>query len=495
LQNKGREFAVMNGVRVSRKNQSGVAAIIVGLSLVVLLAFAGLVIDTGRLFVTKAELQTAVDACALAGAPYVGDADKAQLALAQSIASEVGNKNFAVFQKNRVEIPLGNVSFSDTIDGIYKNAPADDVDARRMTFIRCEAVESGILNSFMQVLGVQFAKSTVVAVAKASMVSGGTNCLLPVALCTASKGAGGSFEVGKWYEGRVSAQGNNQTSIDGSFRWVQLPGEGNGAGKFRDRLMAETCTQIQKNAVVSSSPGQMSNLDKAYNTKFGVYQNPLLLSDGIPDKVGFSYFEPSFASGATTTAYSQYKIDITKMESARDFQEPSQIAFNPKPISQEDFSLDDLNRGGLKRRLLSMPVVECDALGNNGSAVVTEIACMLALHPIGQQGSVVNTSIPSQIVNGNCTCSALDSAGNCVGGVTCSASSPTDTGNCRCPDNKINPQGACTGNALVCANPPGTKDITNLMRLEYVDAGGSGSACASLGAPGVGGVKVPGLVQ
>ena len=52
----------------SRREQRGAIAIIVGLSLAVLIGFAGLALDGGRLYLTKTELQNAADACALAAA-------------------------------------------------------------------------------------------------------------------------------------------------------------------------------------------------------------------------------------------------------------------------------------------------------------------------------------------------------------------------------------------------------------------------------------------
>ena len=46
--------------------QRGAVAIMVGLSLVVLVGMFGLAVDSGQLYVNKAELQSAADACALA---------------------------------------------------------------------------------------------------------------------------------------------------------------------------------------------------------------------------------------------------------------------------------------------------------------------------------------------------------------------------------------------------------------------------------------------
>ena len=59
--------ASSNGIR---RNQRGAVAIIVGLTLAVLIGFAGLALDLGRLYVNKSELQNAADSCALAASPF-----------------------------------------------------------------------------------------------------------------------------------------------------------------------------------------------------------------------------------------------------------------------------------------------------------------------------------------------------------------------------------------------------------------------------------------
>ena len=51
-----------------RSHQQGNVVMLTAISLAVLIGFLGIVIDLGRLFVTKTELQSAVDACALAAA-------------------------------------------------------------------------------------------------------------------------------------------------------------------------------------------------------------------------------------------------------------------------------------------------------------------------------------------------------------------------------------------------------------------------------------------
>lgn len=469
------------------KKQRGVAAIIVGLSLFVLMGFAGLVIDVGRLFVTKTELQSAVDACALAGARFINSPTKSQLEIAASVGKSVGELNKAIFQGETAVIT--KVDFSDAIDGAY--GPASASDAQNMRYIRCEAEKTSILNAFMRLFG--FETSAVGAVAKASLVGGGTNCMLPVAMCRADKdGSPPAFVPGKWYEGRMSASGGGATPVNGSFRWIKFPGDSNGASSFIDRLLVDSCQQIGANTQVNSEPGQMSSIDKAFNTKFGVYQNPYNLTDNprvIPDPVGYAYLEPEFASGAGSgsRAYDRYKTDLV---SNTYYQSPASINFNPSP--DIDTNLGTSNSAGVQRRLLLLPVVDCDPLGGGGSSSVLEMACMLALHPIGQNKSEVDSGEEKQpITTGNVDCKQSLSADLKCKSEQVVLPAVAGEGNCNC--SSIGSNGKCDFEPICYTG--GKKDITNLMRMEYIDDGGAGSACSTLGAPGTGFAKVPGLVQ
>ena len=60
--------AMYNLLKKLRKEENGQSLVMVALLLVVLLSFSALVIDVGMLYVTKAQLQNAADAGALAGA-------------------------------------------------------------------------------------------------------------------------------------------------------------------------------------------------------------------------------------------------------------------------------------------------------------------------------------------------------------------------------------------------------------------------------------------
>ena len=80
------------------RQQRGAVAIIVGLSLAVLIGFAGLALDGGRLYVTKTELQNSADACALAAAYDLSGSP----AIPAASFSNAHNAGMLVAARNRV---------------------------------------------------------------------------------------------------------------------------------------------------------------------------------------------------------------------------------------------------------------------------------------------------------------------------------------------------------------------------------------------------------
>src|SRR5512143_1013807 len=172
----------MKQMATMQKHQHGAVAIMVGLVIFVLIAFLGMTVDLGRLFITKTELSNASDACALAAAAeLLGDADA--LNRAESAGITVGQRNKVGFQGSSVVIvPNQDITFSDHLDGTYliKTAVAP-TDIAKMKYAKCTLPQTGILPYFMQVVG--FGPQTVTSHAVAALQAGITNCGLPIAIC------------------------------------------------------------------------------------------------------------------------------------------------------------------------------------------------------------------------------------------------------------------------------------------------------------------------
>lgn len=451
-------------LRASRSKQRGVAAIIFGLSLVAMVGFAGIAVDLGRLFVTKAELQNSVDACALAAARYLGEPTPADLRVATKSGVFVGNRHRAVLQDNPVALADGDVTFSDQLDGSYKPASAitDLATARTMQFVRCQYSQASILNTFTQVVG--FNLSEVAATAKASLAPSSASCFVPIAMCCENSVGGcgtpgqTTFQQGKWYEGRVTPGGNKDDadqSITGSFRWIRLPGE-SGGNDLRDRLEGSgACEAVDTAQPVQSENGLKQGVIAAYNSRFGLYAPSAKDPKPVPDATAFPYTEMVSvmqsgganrpADATSPRAYDHYRTTavpgnlpygsggniINSGNAASGLDVPN----NYNGLTSAQLGAQNL---GISRRLITLPVVQCGpgglatASGQNGTPILGW-ACMLMLHPVS-------------------------------------------TGN----------KGALPA-------------LENLMRLEYVDPANSvNSACSAMGrpaGPGGTGPRVPALVQ
>lgn len=114
---------------IRRKNNRGIAVIYIALLLVVLLAFAGLAIDIGYMYVAKTQLQNAADAAALAGASKllsegaIGTLSDPAIPLARAEATSFALKNKAA-GSNIVIMDDG----TNVIDKNNDNDPTNDVN-------------------------------------------------------------------------------------------------------------------------------------------------------------------------------------------------------------------------------------------------------------------------------------------------------------------------------------------------------------------------------
>lgn len=143
----------MNAPRLScarARRQRGAVAIVLGLSIFVLFGFLALVIDLGRTYVVRTELQNAADAAALAGARQLNQtAAGVSSATAYAIAIAAEHKfNFGT----KVEITSDNISVGKTPDGPWVAvAGITDAEAADKTFLKVQ-IQSGSLATFFAVV-------------------------------------------------------------------------------------------------------------------------------------------------------------------------------------------------------------------------------------------------------------------------------------------------------------------------------------------------------
>jgi hypothetical protein len=380
-------------------------AIVFGLTLAVLIGFAGLAIDLGRFFVIKSELQNAVDACALAAASQLRPGQNNASALTKALAygrvfttggsddaatapleGNIGAiKNRVHFQSVAVDIAADQITFSDTLNGAYETAGS--ADPNTAAFAKCTAPLSGLPIYFMRVLSPLLGTQTVSAMAAATLAPSQSACAIPVGVCkvpgtTAANLFG--LSVGQWLQPPV---GPGSAYGTGHFGWLDYTPPAGGDSELTSLLTGQgQCTITEATEV--GEPGEIASLDVAWNSRFGLYKpgagNPKV-DTAPPDLTGFSYTSATWPLGAN--AYAGTVAGQPSYAVAAAGNRPYQLT-PPNPYGT--LTNAQHHSFGRSRRLAVAPVIDC-SVWNEGSRnpVVEGWACVLMLNPL-----LSNTDVP-----------------------------------------------------------------------------------------------------
>lgn len=360
--------------RKGGRRQRGAVAIIVGLSLAVLIGFAGLALDLGKLFIAKTELQNSADACALAASRELTGTNATQLVIAEAAGITTGMRNNVLFQAEPVKVfEDSSVKFSQTLNGLYEPKNFLAGSELLMKYARCTVSRAGIVNWFIQVLniipGVAILPQTVAATAVATLAPAQTNCAIPVSLC-------GADLVGKpagtWLEGAIGPPGGG--GLTGNFKWIDFTPPAGGASELGATLTGSgTCTIPSVGAEVGQ-PGNVASVADDWNSRFGMYFGPTKPGESVPDFTGYAYTETSWLPKAN--AYADF---VNKRTANAPYQGDAGTGLKTKgSVEGSTF----LKANGSDRRLAIVPVVDCPSFGSGSTAPVQSWACILMLHPI-----------------------------------------------------------------------------------------------------------------
>jgi Flp pilus assembly protein TadG len=384
-------------------DQQGAVAIIVALSLAVLIGFAGLALDLGRLYVNKTELQNAADACALAASRELtcstAPCPASGLTSAQAAAIYFAGRNDRDFQSSAVTIAPEDVKFSTTLapNSSYLSIAGGADPASQ--YVMCTARSTGIIPLFMGVLGI--GAQNVSATAVATLAPAQTNCAIPMALCSHGSSTSSppyGLVVGQWYGGRFGAGGG----ATGNFNWVDFTPPAGGASEVTALLTGSgVCNMNVTNPVgeggVLGAAGAV-----AFNTRFGLYKsgggNPQI-GDAPPDYTGYAYTSdavlgttgcsPSSAtkpctwpsgSDALSDFYTQRNTHTPYGSTVAAGNAMTGLGISNSYGAAQSSALAS---HGADRRLVISPIVNC--AGWSGGSTTTPIlawACVLLLHPI-----------------------------------------------------------------------------------------------------------------
>lgn len=362
--------------------------ILVALSGAILIGFLGIVVDLGRLFVTKTELQSAMDACALAAAAEL-KADPQAIERAVSAGITAGNRNAVGFQAVSANITAADILFSDRLSdnstswpfGYIANTAADPTTSK---YAMCARAETGIVTWFMQVLqgliGAPTTTGTVGAWATATLVSSQINCALPIGLCklpaAPSTNPLQGLVVGQWVTSKLTA------SATGSFDWIDFTPPAGGASELGNIIKGQGQCSLSATGSEVGEQGNKASLGKAWNTRFGLYKGGETAATAPPDFTGYAYTPTSWPA-----KFNAWSGSGTNFQAARAGYMPYQgNAASGIPLNggYTNSTSATLQANGADRRIVTVPVVDCTswAASTPQTVPVLDYACVLMLHPM-----------------------------------------------------------------------------------------------------------------
>ena len=375
--------------------QEGGVLVLMGISLAVLIGFLGIVVDLGRLFVTKTELQSAMDACALAATaelrPGLNPPDTQAIAKAVSAGITAGTRNRVDLQSAPATITAANIYFSDRLSdnsGVFPFGylPSGSADPATARYALCVSAQGGIAAYFMQVLeGFLGGTSTtrgVGAWATATLQPAQLNCAIPLGICNPAGTQADPFAgmvVGQWFRSKTPTP---QPPGTGSFDWIDFsPASGGGANELSELIKGSGQCNVPAAGTQVGQQGNIESLDKAWNTRFGLYKGADSSATATPDYTGYGYTPvnwPSMQNAFGGTGA------VPNFQSARGSNLTYTDAGGIPGQGTQSTTSTDLATNGADRRLVTAPVVNCAAwAGTNPQTIpVLGYACMLMLHPM-----------------------------------------------------------------------------------------------------------------
>lgn len=138
----------------SRHRQQGGVAVVFALTVGVLFAMGGIVLDLGHLYVAKAELQNGADAAALSGAKELNQTS-AGITNAVVLAQQIASKNKYNFSTD-LTLTAANVEFGPSPDGPWSAVATAAASPQGKTFIKVDTGAKAMDTYLMRVAGAAF---------------------------------------------------------------------------------------------------------------------------------------------------------------------------------------------------------------------------------------------------------------------------------------------------------------------------------------------------
>lgn len=380
--------------RPARRPQHGAVAVLTAILIALLVGFAALVVDLGRLYVFKTELQTAMDACALAASGALtgtSDPNLFEVAKARGLSMLDATKRNAEgqpreasllhFQSDALDLGQVRVEFSESMQGPWSGSGTPS----NTKYVRCSYADPDnpvllgqVLNVFDKTGDTPIeATAQVGAYAVATLSPSQTTCAIPVGLCKAA-GQGAATEFGLVRGKRYIAQ--NDKLGTGHFGWIDFTPPNGGSPELAELLEGEGNCDLSI-GTPAEAQGTTTSLDRAWNSRFGIYPKNLV-TPGNPPPYPPDYSGHGYGDPGSSNHYADY---MTQQVANRT---PFQGA-----VGNNEAKLSDTQHAqyGRSRRIVAVPVIDCSQFESGGSAapVVEGFACALMLAPIVQNAQTI----------------------------------------------------------------------------------------------------------
>jgi Flp pilus assembly protein TadG len=258
----------------SRKQERGSILATSAIGMLSLLLAVGLAVDISRFYLTKAELQNAADAAALAAASAL---DASGDGITRAVDRAVASMNKYDFNNTGVSFPRANVVFAKNLnDTTYMDEVSAQAEADDIRFVRVTTDPSAVPVSFaVTVLGTS-KDLTASATAGLSVPLNVICNFLPVSVID----YGTPIEPGQTYTFRA---GTNNSISAGNYQILAVAGSGGKDVRIGLAAGVDRCASPGEEYAVDTKPGLTSGaVRQGLNTRFNDYQTSQVNPDDMP---------------------------------------------------------------------------------------------------------------------------------------------------------------------------------------------------------------------
>ncbi len=357
----------MDEVGKVKNSQHGAILPMVAISLVAILGMAALALDISNAHLEKTRLQNALDAAALSAAKVLDQTGNTAL------ADAAGQSTFAANTAAPGNAGLGEASASGNLTLVMEFSNTLDPFAPGTTpaqYVRARVDNYDVSEWFAPVLGVNDLAVAGTAVAGPSPTIQTACNVVPMMACGEPGVENYGYSRGEVEQLKIGS-GTSSEVGPGNFYLIRLDGSQGGAdvreaaaGKF------DACLDAGGDGDIETEPGNtVGPFAQGINTRLGYYNGPVSAADYPPD--WFTDHEPYDEDDYLAQTVPTYDLDWYLNQ-------------------YENVNPDSPPTGQPGRRILTMPVGNCDGLANGQSSVeLLGFSCFYMIDKMNQAGQAV----------------------------------------------------------------------------------------------------------